>query len=64
MERILTQAQRGDLIGVESYLVAAVQQNHADTPLIVEVLTKAYARASWLMLEEKGARQWTGMIES
>jgi tetratricopeptide (TPR) repeat protein len=58
LERALAQAQDGDLPGVESYLVAAVQRHHEDTPLIAEALTKGYARSARLAAGLHFANLW------
>src|SRR5262249_28037436 len=43
-ERALLCAQRGELASVESYLVSCVQQEHRDTPFILEALTQGYMK--------------------
>jgi predicted Zn-dependent protease len=49
--------QRGDL-SHESYLMSRVLENHPDTTLILEVLTKAYAKAYQLVSAQDCVRRW------
>jgi tetratricopeptide (TPR) repeat protein len=58
LESMLLRAQRGDLAHAESYLVSRVMENHPDTILILEVLTKAYAQAYRLVDAEECVRRW------
>ena len=58
LESMLLRAQRGDLTHAESYLVSRVMENHSDTILILEVLTKAYAQAYRLADAEECVRRW------
>jgi tetratricopeptide (TPR) repeat protein len=58
LEHMLLRAQRGDLTNAEGYLVSRVLENHPDTILILEVLTKAYARAYRLVEAEECVRRW------
>src|SRR6266849_2632582 len=58
LEYMLLSAQRGDLAHAESYLVSRVMEDHPDTILILEVLTKAYAQAYRLADAEECVRRW------
>src|SRR5207249_2499395 len=58
LEYMLLRAQRGELASAEGYLVSRVLENHPDTILILEVLTKAYARAYRLVEAEECVRRW------
>jgi tetratricopeptide (TPR) repeat protein len=44
LERLLFQAQSGDLAAVEAPLWQYVEQNKAETPLVLEALARGYAR--------------------
>ena len=44
LEEVLLGVQQGDLDGVEQSVRALVQQNHPDTPAILEALARGYAR--------------------
>ncbi len=58
LESMLLRAQGGDLARAESYLVSRVMEDHPDTILILEVLTKAYAQAYRLADAEECVRRW------
>src|SRR5262249_55727103 len=58
LEYMLLNARSGDLDHAESYLVSRVMENHPDTILILEVLTKAYAQAYRLGDAEECVRRW------
>ena len=58
LEYMLLGAQRGDLASAESYLVSRVLENHPDTILILEVLTKAYAKDYRLGEAQECVRRW------
>jgi tetratricopeptide (TPR) repeat protein len=58
LEYMLLRVQRGDLEHGESYLVSRVMENHPDTLLILEVLTKAYAHAYRLVDAQECVRRW------
>jgi len=55
---MLLRAQRGQLDQAESYLVSRVMEDHPDTIVILEVLTKAYAQAYRLADAEECVRRW------
>src|SRR4029077_6714339 len=58
LEAALLRAQRGDLAGDERYLVACLEQDHEDSPAILEALTKGYAQTYRLPEALHCAQQW------
>jgi tetratricopeptide (TPR) repeat protein len=58
LERKLLAAQRGDVADVEKGLIAAVQQNHPDSVLILEALAQGYHEACRLGDEDRTLREW------
>ncbi len=62
LERLLIQAQRGDLsLASGDYLVACVQEGHPDAGFILEVLAKGYMRTLRLPTALDVLNQWLAL---
>jgi tetratricopeptide (TPR) repeat protein len=58
LEAALLQTQRGDLARKEGFLLSCVEQEHPDSPLILEVLVKGYVQTHQLARAMDCADRW------
>ncbi len=61
LERMLLRAERGDIEPVSRFFQARVEQQHPDTPLILEALTQAYLRSYRLRDAEECLNRWQAL---
>lgn len=58
LERVLVAAERGDVDSVSKYCQGLVKQDHPDTPLILEALSRGYLRMYRLHEAEFCIKEW------
>jgi tetratricopeptide (TPR) repeat protein len=58
LERALVQAERGDIESVSEYCQGLVKQDHPDTPLILESLSRGFLRAYRLHEADLCLKEW------